>query len=423
MKTKHLILVVLGALLWLAPELTIAQQRRVDWIHGLGGNADSWQNVNDTYMNQGRQIIQNSRWPYNTGVGIQNFANEITGRNLGGANTISISHSMGGTAVRQVDLGNANYWAGNITAGSPLRGGQIAVSVQNGDVQRFINNGIDELLRGPAVGTSVLTILSPGIGFLIQATGIFGSLFSNSIAGAIVNAITDSFGLTAPTAADLDPNGAYMQNIVNQGSNSPKIQVWGNEDQPIIWRVAGSYKSGSDQDGIDLMNTAAGLYRTAADVEYAMRFVMPFLWGYFGWRGDQWRAGIHWLQNTANQGWPAIIGAGHVQRQWVQVLEFTQACYDEMLWCSDPQNAGQCDDSQCMQWIWIEVDVFTIDQSDGVVPAFSARNDGGAWRGHIVEAPGTNHKELVQYNTAHNTYDRIFDGFETGQQNIFIIGR
>lgn len=405
MKTKHLILMILWAALWLAPALSVAQQRRVDWIHGLGGDQGAWQNVNDTYVNQGRQIVQNSRWDYNTGVGIQNFANEITGRNLGGNNTISISHSMGGTAVRQVDLGNANYWAGNITAGSPLRGGQIAVSAQNGAVQQFINQGIDQLLRGPAAGTSVLAILSPGIGFLIQAVGIFGSLYSNSIAGAIVNAITGTFGLTAQTAADLNPNGNYMQNIANQGSSSPKIQVWGNEDQPILWRVAGSYKSGSDQDGVNLMNTAAGLYRTAADFEYARRFIFPLLWGYYDWRGDQWRAGIHWLQNTANQGWPAIIGAGFVQQEWAYV----------------PVYPPDCDHDQCLQWVWVQYDVFTIDQSDGVVPAFSARNDGGAWRGHIVEAPGTNHKELLQFNNVSPTFTGIFTG-NTGGNNIFLIG-
>jgi len=291
MKTKNLILMVLGAALWLAPALSIAQQRRVDWIHGLGGHANTWQNVNDTYVNQGRQIVQNSRWPYNTGVGIQNFADEITERNLGGNNTISISHSMGGTAVRQVDLDNANYWAGNITAGSPLRGGQIAVSAQNGAVQQFINQGIDQLLRGPAAGTSVLVIISPQIGFLIQATGFFGSLFSNSIVGQIVNAITGNFGLTPQTAADLNPNGNYMQNIANQGSSSPKIQVWGNEDQPIIWRVAGSYASGSDQAGVNLMNNAVGLYNAAANFEYAMRWTIPLLWGYYDWRGDRWKAG------------------------------------------------------------------------------------------------------------------------------------
>lgn len=423
MKPENSIYRILWVALLLAPVIAFAQERRVDWIHGLGGDADSWQNVNDTYVNQGRQIVQNSRWPYNTGNGIQAFANEITGRNLGGANTISISHSMGGTAVRAVDLVTSDYWAGNITAGSPLSGGQIAVSAQNGVALEFIQRSTVELLRGPAVGSMVFNVVPNLIGVALPLLGSLGIKHSNTIADALVNAITDKYNLTVQTANDLNPTGAYMQNIANQGSDSPKINVWGNEDNPVLWRVAGSYAGGSDQSGVDFVNTAAGIYDYAANAEYAFRYMWyGAFYGFYTWRGDQWKAGADWLRETANGQWLSVIGAGITQLQWVQVLEYSQLCYDEMQWCADPQNAGQCDDSQCMQWIWVQMPVFVaFDQSDGVVPARSARNDGGAWRGHIVEAPGVNHKELLQYNTVSPTLTGIFTG-NTGGNNIFLIG-
>ncbi len=324
-----------------------------------------------------------------------------------------------------MDLVNPNYWAGNLTVGSPLRGGQIAISSQNGVAQQFIQQGIVELLRGPSVGSTALFIISPTIGVLLVAVGVFGTAFSNTIAGLVVDAIIDNFGTTPQTANDLNPNGGYMQSIDIQGNTgSPKINVWGNEDYPVLWRVAGSYSGGTDQAGVDGMNTAAGVYHTAADIEYIASWTPPFILfhGYWVWRGNQWMAGADWLRHTSNQGWQAVIGAGFVQNQWVQVLEYSQDCYDEMQWCADPQNAGQCDESQCMQWIWVELPVFNVDQSDGVVPARSARNDGGTWRGHIVEAPGINHKELLQFNPAHTIYDGIFNGTDTANQPVFTIG-
>lgn len=423
MKTKNLIRKNLWVVLLLAPVLAFAQQRRVDWIHGLGGDAGSWQNVNDTYQGQGRQIIQNSRLQYNTSNGIQGFANQIIASPTGGGNTISISHSMGGTAVRQVDIDISNYWVGNITAGSPLRGGQIAVSATNGVSQQFIQRGVVELMRGPSVGSTALFIISPVIGILLVVGGILGTSYSNTIATLAVNAIINSLGLSGQTVNDLNPNGTYMNNVVNQGTGSPKINVWGNEDNPVLWRLAGSYAGGSDQSGVDLVNQAAGIYHTAADVEYTTSWIPPFIifHGYWTWRGDQWMAGADWLRHTSNAGWQAVIGSGYEQHQnvWVPVYDFT--CMEQNMQC-DPQNPNSCEQSECLDYQLWDIITYVVDPSDGVVPGRSARNDGGAWRGHIVEAPGTNHKELLQYNEAHNTYDRIFNGNEIGGQNIFRIG-
>lgn len=104
-----------------------------------------------------------------------------------------------------------------------------------------------------------------------------------------------------------------------------------------------------------------------------------------------------------------------------QMKTSVSGCGDNAQLC-DPQDTS-CDDSQCLRWVDREINVYIVDQSDGVVTARSARNDNGAWRGHIVEAPGINHLEMLRYDQIRLTFDPIFDGGNTGGQGIFQIGR
>ena len=116
------------------PLLTVAQSRNVDWIPGLGGSVTTWEDVDNAYVNL-RNIPVRRRDGFNTTNGIPAFASQVQGV-TGGANTIAIGHSLGGAAIRQIDLWNSNHWAGVITASSPLAGANIAVASQNGTAQQ-----------------------------------------------------------------------------------------------------------------------------------------------------------------------------------------------------------------------------------------------------------------------------------------------
>lgn len=397
--------------------LTLGQSRRVDWIHGLGGNANSWQNV---ATNTGRQITGGTRASYTTGNGIPAFASDVQAV-AGGANTIAISHSLGGTATRQVDINNPSEWSSVITVGSPLRGAQIAVSTQNGVAQNFVSTGVTELLRGPSVGSVSFTILGP-LGILIRAASVWGTLYSNNIAGAIVNAITSNLSLTPTTAADLNPAGSYMQNLSGQGTGTPKIQIWGNEVDPVLWRVAGTFASQGDAWGVNLSNDAAGLYHTAADIEYAASWVFIVLHGYYNHRGHQWMAGANWIRHTSNPAWQNVIGAASFQTQQVQVLEYDLACGEAIHDTPCPSGTPNCPtDAHCYSWVWREMQVYTVHPTDGVVPANSQRNDGGAWRGYIREAPGVNHMEMLEWGTMQPTLDFVFNRQDQAIDEIFRI--
>jgi hypothetical protein len=237
----------------------------------------------------------------------------------------------------------------------------------------------------------------------------------------VVGLIANSLGLTPATAADLDPTGAYMQGMVGQGTASPKIQIWGNEDNPVLWRLAGTFAGESDQWGVDLVNRIAGYYDTAADIEFTTSWLPGFIFlhGYYNHRGHQWQAGATWLRDTSNPAWQALIGSGYTTQQTVQYQVYDYSCGSVAQLC-DPQDTS-CSDDACLSWVPMQINVYVTDPSDGVVPGRSARNDGGAWRGYIIEAPHVNHMEMLKYDQIDPTFRPIFDGNNTGNQSVFKI--
>lgn len=413
---KNTILVVAHALL---PLVGLAQSRNVDWVHGLGGSSTSWATIDNIYIGQ-RQISGHTVGSFNTANGIPAFASEVQSQ-MGGANTIAIGHSLGGTAIRQVDVWNPNEWIGSITVGSPLAGAQIANSTRNGVAQQFINQGVVELLRGPSAGSTVLEIIPFGI--LIEYAAHLGTLFSNNIASAVVSQISNSLNLTNATAGDLNPAGSYMQGIAGQGTNTPKVQIWGREDDPILWRLTGSFAGEPDQWGVDLANRAAGIYTTAADIEYVASWTPPLIFahGFYNWRGHQWMAGADWLRETSNPAWQAVIGSAYYAAVIMPYWEYDYSSCGQYAQLCDPYDPN-CDDSQCFHWEDRLVSVYTVDQSDGVVPAPSQRNDGHAWRGFVLEAPGVNHMEMLQYSQISPSLNFVFDRGDVGINQVFRIG-
>lgn len=399
------------------PHGSWGQDRNVDWIHGLGGNASSFDNLSTTYFQQ-RRINTFTNGSYQTNAGVGTMANAVNS-NTGGLNTIGVSHSMGGVAARQVDINNASHWSGGVTLGSPLRGARIVDAVQSGEAQTFINNGITQMLRGPAAGSTGVSIISPFVGILIQSAGILGTLFSNNIASAAVNEITNNLGLSPTTSADLSPGGGYMQGIVNQGTATPKIQIWGSESDPILWRLAGTFAADDDNQGASIASTASSVYTTIADIEFAASWVFLPLHSYLDWRGNEWAAGRNYINYDSNDGWAYLIGSAYSQ---------TYAGYTSVMNCSDEYYYNYCDSSSdpegcrnsCMTWIPYSYTLYYQNPSDGVVPATSQRNDGGAWRDYVLEAPGINHMEFLQQNRIDNTLSYVFNGF-SGAHGIFTI--
>jgi pimeloyl-ACP methyl ester carboxylesterase len=387
-----------------------AQQRRIDWIHGLGGDQTSWDGTANNYSTA-RDIpaFTNGQYPTGNGVGamaVQVGLNTVPALNGTG---IAIGHSMGGVVARQLNLWNDARWAGIITLGAPLRGARIVNAVRDGEAQALINNATNQLLRGLRAG-STATAVSTANGILIQNTAIMGSAYSNEIAGYVVNFLINKLSLTPPTIADLSPEGAYIQGMTNQNTAKPKIAIWGSESDPLLWRLAGTFMAGDDEKGISAMNTIAGTYMAMADAEFAMSWIVLPLQGYYNYRGNEWGAGRDWVMNTSNDAWANLIGAAYSQTVSGSIPKMICDYNYYYSGCGSSANPTAC---RAACWVSQPYSYtnYIKTESDGVVPASSQRNDGGAWRGDIVRAFGNiNHQEHLRFDRIEPTLTNIFNG-------------
>ncbi len=400
-----------------------AQNKRIDWIHGLGGDATSWNSTADNYF-AARQIPTFTNGQYATNNGVNTMVTEVgvtTTSSLNGTG-IAIGHSMGGVAARQLNISNSNRWTGIITLGAPLRGARIVNAVRDGEAQALINNATIQLLRGPKAG-STLFVLNPVIGYLFISIAFWGSIYSNEVAALVVNMLINKLSLTPTTIADLSPEGAYMTGIVSQTAPKPKINIWGSETNPLLWRLIGTFTQGDDEKGINTMNTIAGVYMIAADAEFAMSWILFPAHAYFDWRGNEWGAGRDWVLNTSNDAWAQLIGAAYSQT--VSGSTPKMICDYNYYYsvCGTTANPDAC---RAACWVSQPYSYtnYIKTESDGVVPASSQRNDGGAWRDVVLKAEGNiNHQEHLRWDRIEPTLNRVFDQNYDGANNVFRINR
>ena len=63
--------------------------------------------------------------------------------------TIAVGHSLGGVAIRQANKDDNGLYGGMITFGSPLDGVRLANEVITGGANRFVQQSVYMLERGP----------------------------------------------------------------------------------------------------------------------------------------------------------------------------------------------------------------------------------------------------------------------------------
>ena len=140
-------------------------------------------------------------------------------------------------------------------------------------------------------------------------------------------------------------------------------------------------------------------------------------------KDHQWMAGANWIRTTSNPAWQTVIGAAYYESVIIPYWEYDFAtCGGQAAeLCGDP-NDPNCDDSRCFRWVDRQVNVYRVEQSDGVVTASSQRNDGRVWRGFVLEAPGVNHMEMLRYDQISPSLNTIFDRQDDQINPIFRIG-
>lgn len=163
--------------------------KNVFFVHGLGGHAASWapasRYVSTTYKAVTPYIsylqditIPQAATGLNHDFGVANNALEDEYPNSKGEESIFIGHSMGGVVGRQMDYDVVNYnfkkrFSAMATFGSPHQGAKIIETLQNGEVEEYLNRGC-KVLSEPWISQ-----LEADLDF--QLKGIFGLLFNKRI--------------------------------------------------------------------------------------------------------------------------------------------------------------------------------------------------------------------------------------------------
>lgn len=154
---KYITYKILFLAIFFISHINMNAQRNVIWVHGLGGNASSWEHYNDIFDNE--RDINSLRQTYDTGFGISNMANQVIlsidnyyAHKSHNPNNLAIGHSMGGLAIRDADRithNTGNRFGGYITVTSPNYGAPISNSLTDGSVVCAAQNALSKITAGP----------------------------------------------------------------------------------------------------------------------------------------------------------------------------------------------------------------------------------------------------------------------------------
>ena len=430
-------------LLILSPILGNTQDRNVFWTHGLGDDADFW---NDEYARAERNYkINSSGFTYPTNQGISAYADRIRSGSypLRGSQTIAIGHSMGGVAIREADRDNASLYGGMITFGAPLDGARIANEARSGGVNRFITQSMDNLRRGPIasqtrskwqvfIGGVTDAITGGGLSVIIRSFASAAILdITDNLTGGFQQTITNNFDPTNPSVKDLAEGSAYFNTIRNYSSSKPKIFAWGDENSPVHMRMFTSSIT-QDDNFAELMltayNTVGVGYRAAGDGINTGWF--PWCWN--SCRNEKrrekeaWYVGYDYLNRGWEVAWNQLTDARVLQRY--TTTERVYECSGSPLGLRPIRIDDICPmfieprggSSNCNNCRWVNRTVtrtrWANQPSDGFIKRDSQIGRISAWGGDPARLPDVNHLEMGVHP---ETNELLRDAFNGGRFNIF----
>lgn len=461
-----------------------SQDKKVLWIHGLGdatgepndiANISGWQErYAEEFARDRKMSSKITNYKETTKSGVQQYANDIAENqffpNTNEAN-IGIGHSMGGMALRHIDVHNSHNkrFKGIVTFASPLTGANIISDVPA--TSRFIEQSIYNIARpvgwvGPVVGAGMVVLgklLMPlsaknGSDLIIAGGAVtIGSLAINVFAGLpgpLIAYISDGIAnkrveKKAPsngiTRGDLSENSSYVKEFDNSQTSTPLIHVWGNEHNPVGWRMLSTAVAGKDQSDL---TTAVSIYADVCNV-------MQYIGGWYATPvGYSLGEAYEWFRpdGRGNAAWVSeIVKASHTQRQTVGYWSFNQwsHCYVE----SQTQSSQKCNRWGWFGWlckavtsvfnyfkcVWVTVkswvvkhyDRLVLDPSDGTVTEWSAKGQyrpdlsgnkqTQAWSRNAItiEANGVNHSEFRNHPEMTTIFNnKIWSGNPNGGRAI-----
>lgn len=353
--------------------------RKVVWVHGLEGSSLSWQQYANLF--QGQRSFQSVIVEYANKNVPGRYANQIADAKdiiipqltqagvtqSTNSNNIFIGHSMGGLVTRDMDRqlttsGQNPYFGGFVTFATPNSGAPLAKAVEDGRIDNFMEDGVRNLLAGPAVTFS-------GV---IQLAGFFG--YDISVDAAVrecKNAVLKKFDFATGPMHDLPPTSQFFNTLNSFSSNKKMIAVAAKEDAPSMWREISSLIPGQSPTDFSLNQTDDG--KVKKYVDKAIK-VYQGIEDYYWWRKTLaifkdnrrhysacevgYRRGWQWLDN-APKIWNLLVSGG------------------------------------------------TSELNDGIVPETSAKGLSGAY---VSEVLGVNHQECMNHPAITQKLTDIFNG-------------
>jgi len=386
-----------------------AQDRNVAWVHGLGGDAVSWQHYNAIF--DAERKINSLRTSYNTSNGIDVAANQVKssmdsfyGSNANNSQNIGIGHSMGGLMIRDVDrltLTGGKKFGGLITVASPNYGAPIANSLLDSSVQNAAANACNKLTDGPVSQLFGLPwVILPNL-----ATNVLCNKFISN------NLIQNLWG-SPVTNSDLAVGSPTINSINNYNTQIPRISIWAEENSPVHWRLIGSQESGNDEAFLSTISSARGVYNgfyvynTSMAVAAALSGLLnPLSWGdaaLYIYRATQWANGRDWIDDSENI-WCSLIKTTRIEQQtyWLEVWVPCAYPPGDLTKSAAGQNDGNIAspyksiDPNCGTWEWRQFtrSISVIYPSDGFLPQYTQELQ-SIVSGNKYKISGANHIEV-----------------------------
>ena len=423
---------------------TLAQDRNIVWVHGLGGSQASWQHYDDLFDNERK--INSIRGTHNTENGIvsgaithstsvQNFVDTQLGSEAQNPQNLAVGHSMGGLMIREIDRTTSSSnrrFGGLITVNSPNEGAYVSNSVLNGVAATQASYACSQLTAGP------------------NASGFTKILFDNIDTDDMCVIQDASFVYNFIPENSVDDLAEESQEIndLNSYSNSiPKIAIWSHENSPVHWRLLSTMindnpnlttnpsinnkiaaiSQPNDYWLLSVVNISKIVYSTMETLYNVIgNFCMsiPFRWFAYCraeavtnyYKASQWKKGRLWLHNSESI-WSTLIGATQIQEITYQTWEWVPCPYPP----NHPVKSGRPpidpDPNDCGYWILETHTTYTTVHypSDGLLPTYTQKNIPGIPSGNLYKITGANHFEVKNMSNSPQgdltkaEFDNIFD--------------
>ena len=409
--------------------------RRLYFIHGLGGDASSWQRASDAcwdnslnipgfparrvrvsrpeYTNSTLTTLNSAAYEVNTLI-VNQAATDITAYSMNPQRAFIVAHSQGGMVTRSLvhqymtGLNIPNFgmpFGGFVTFASPLQGAKI---LNNRDqIELMANDACRNLIKGP--GSNL------GFGLILKVMGkeLTGNLCDIVSYDLLPAFFTDYYdNITNDYTVGANAISLYNQDVSYQAyMNMPKIAFCAIEPRNnILWRTGNWLINNPNTPPPFEANDDWNFYNTSVFplyLEYVVKayqhqnqinllthmaqFTHPILTPnsymitmagllYHQKRKNDWQQGVDWFQR-ANFVWETIIGAREFQytsnTMYVCLKCRGNSFHMDYLITANQQ---ECINRNCQNIVPVTVTElnYIIKESDGVVVAESADNLPGA---------------------------------------------